>query len=266
MIKSVRILLIAFVAIFLFSNIIFAQKTFEGYWLQTTKSNSPYDENSEGEEESTQRVYYKNGKMKIEDQERGEIVIIRMDKEVTWMINKEKGTYNEMHMAEMKAQMAKADEAMKQMQEQFKNMPPEQRKMMEQMMGDNIKNMASGEGLKISVKKTNERKKINGYDCHKVVFYSGDQPMMDIWLTDKYNLGDAFAKSYAQLGLIKGDLSDATKNMKGFPIRSETKMDAGMGKKIESTTTVTKIVPTSVSDSEFELPKGLKKTEMEMYE
>ncbi len=262
MLKTCRILLFALIAIIFLNSNIFAQKLFEGYWLQTTKWNSSDKE----KEETTQRVYYKNGKMKIEDQDKGEIIIIRLDKEVTWMINKEKGGYSEVRMDEMKAQMAKADEAMQEMQEQFKNMPPEQRKMMEKMMGDNLSSMASGEGMKISVKKTNERKKINGYDCFKVVYFSGDQPVMDIWLTDKYQLGDEFAKSYAQLGLLKGDMSEATKNMKGFPIRSETQMDAGMGKKIESTTTVTKIVPTSVSDSEFELPKGLKKREMDVFE
>ena len=264
MLKSFRICMLSLIAIFFISNISFAQKIFEGYWEQTTKSNSPVY--SKGKEETTQRVYYKNGKMKIEDQDNGEIVIIRLDKEVTWMINKEKGIYTEMRMDEMRAQMAKADEAMQKMQEQFKNMPPEQRKMMEKMMGDKLKSMGSGDGLKISVKKTDERKKINGFNCFKVIYYAGDQPVMDIWMTDKYQLGAEFAKTYAQLGLLKGDLSEATQNMKGFPIRSETQMDVGMGKKVESTTNVTKIVPTSVSDSEFELPKGLKKREMDKFE
>ncbi|MBD3287766.1 hypothetical protein GF337_03090 [candidate division KSB1 bacterium] len=266
MLKNLRIFIIAFIGILLLGSQIYAQETFEGYWEQTTKSNSPYQTFSKSKGDEAQRVYYKNGKMKIEDKDGGNVVIMRLDKEVTWMIDKKKGVYTEMTMSDMKAQMNKANEAMQKMQKQMEDMPPEQRKMMEKMMGDKMKSMASGEGMNITVKKTDETKTINGYNCRKIVYYSGDEPIMDIWLTDKYQLGSEFVKSYAQMGLIKGDLSEATKNMKGFPIKSEMQMDAGMGKKIESTTTVTKIVPTSVSDSQFELPKGLKKTEMNSFQ
>ena len=64
------------------------------------------------------------------------------------------------------------------------------------------------------------------------------------------------------MGVIKGNIPKNSK-LKGFPILTKTKIDMGMGK-MESETTVTKIVKTSVSDKEFELPKGYKRLENKM--
>ena len=69
-------------------------------------------------------------------------------------------------------------------------------------------------------------------------------------------------KIYQKMGLIKGKISGNTK-LKGFPIFTKMEMDTGMGKMNVETTT-TKIVPSSIPDKEFELPKGYKKIETNM--
>ena len=134
---------------------------------------------------------------------------------------------------------------------------------MKKMMGNKIGGMLGNEGLAtISFKNTGKKKSFQGYDCHMVLMKLGEDPMMELWMTDKYNIGDDFIKTYQKMGFFKGDMA-TNFNLKGFPIYTVMDMDMGMGKmKIE--TTVTKIVATGVSDNEFEVPKGYKKIENPM--
>jgi hypothetical protein len=60
------------------------------------------------------------------------------------------------------------------------------------------------------------------------------------------------------MGFMKGKLSDDAKKINGIPLATKMTIDMGMGK-MDSETNVTKLVKTSVSDSEFEIPKGYKK-------
>ena len=119
-----------------------------------------------------------------------------------------------------------------------------------------------GGALAISFKHTGKTKTIKGYKCHQVIMNMGNEPMMEMWMTKKYFLGDDFLKIYQKMGLIKGEIPKDSK-LKGFPILTKMNMNMGMGK-IETETTVTKIVKTSVSDSEFNVPRGYKKIDTQM--
>jgi len=245
------------VMLFVSINQSLAQKIFEGYWQQTTLTNSPLIP-TEKNQKTEQQVFYKKGKMKFVDQTKGTIMIMRLDKELSWTIDKAEGTYSEMKFEEMQESMKNARQ---EMQEGLKNMSPEERQMMEKMLGKKMSGMFGEDGaMKIDVKKTNEKKTINGYSCQKAIYLMNNEPLLDFWLTDKYQLGSEFLEAYEKMGILKGDFSDVQKNFQGFPIQSEMSLDTGMGK-TETVTTVTKIVEQSVADSEFELPKGLKKVE-----
>ncbi|MEF9426383.1 MAG: DUF3617 domain-containing protein, partial [Candidatus Mariimomonas ferrooxydans] len=84
----------------------------------------------------TSTAYIGDNGMRAEARAEGEnnIVIFRSDKEVFWMINTADNSYTEMTKKDIKKIKGQMDEAMRMMQEQMKNMPPEQRAMMEQMM------------------------------------------------------------------------------------------------------------------------------------
>jgi len=142
-------------------------------------------------------------------------------------------------------------------------MDPEEKEMMKKMMGNKAGSFfGNGGSLAISFKHTGKTKTIKGYKCHQVVMNMSGEPMMDMWLTNKYSLGDDFLKIYQKMGLIKGEIPKDSK-LKGFPILTKMNMNMGMGK-METETTVTKIVKTKVSDSEFEVPRGYKKLDNPM--
>ena len=55
---------------------------FEGFWLQTTMSESELSMTGKRSEKTRQKVYYKSGMLKIVDLNDDEITIVRMDKEL----------------------------------------------------------------------------------------------------------------------------------------------------------------------------------------
>jgi len=239
-----------------FNTIIFAQNKFEGYWEQTTvrKSNMPMQPKEVTEKEKT---FYKPGKVKTMNLTTEKETIIRLDKELMWTIDHNDKSYTEVTFAQMQEGMQKMQSAMK---EEMKDVSPEDRKMMEKFMGKKLGKMFGSDepSLEIAVKRTGETKKILGYECEQVFLNLNDEPMMEMWITDKYNLGNDFLEVYQKIGWMKGKLSEDAEKIQGIPLTNKITIDMGMGK-MESESQVTKLVKTSVSDNEFEVPKGYKK-------
>ncbi|MBN1153407.1 DUF4412 domain-containing protein [candidate division KSB1 bacterium] len=240
-----------------------AEKPFEGYWDQTTVTNVPMPGFKE-DKTVKQRIFYKDGMMKMLDVESGEYSIFRFDKGLIWTVKPSEKTYQEMKFSDIEEQMDKAKEAMSKMQDEMKNMPPEQRKMMEKMMGAAMRDTDEGKGFDIKVVATQETKTINGHKCRRVNMIMDNEVISILWLTDKYNLGSNFSKMYQQMNKMQGNLSGDVEKLKGFTILSISSVDLGNGSKVKSETSVVKIVPQSVPDAEFSLPRGLKKIEMKM--
>ncbi|MDZ7263540.1 MAG: DUF4412 domain-containing protein [candidate division KSB1 bacterium] len=251
------LLSLAFVMV-LFNDNALAQKRFEGFWEQQSTRSS----NLRGQPPSVienEKVFYKPGKMKLDNLSTGKIMIIRLDKELMWNLDSKNKTYSEMTFAEMEQSMAQAQSAMK---EQMNQMDPEQRKMMEKMMGKKMSDMFGSEGgMEISLKRSGKKQQIMGYECEQVFMYMNNEPLLEMWMTEKYDLGTEFLELYHRMGLMKGKLSDDARKIHGISLLTKTAFDTGMGK-LETTTKVTRIVPTSVSDSEFEVPRGYTKQKL----
>ncbi|MFZ5516092.1 MAG: DUF4412 domain-containing protein [Candidatus Zhuqueibacterota bacterium] len=236
----------------------FAQKQFEGYWEQDAiRPAMPFNTKSTTTEK--EKTFYKTGKFKIENLTTGLIIIFRFDKEVMWTVDTKKKTYTEMTFAQMEAMKNSMASSM---QEQMKNMSDEQKQMMEKMMGKKFKSMMTGDpaDLEIQVTKTGKSKTLLGYSCDEVLLKLNEEPMMEMWITNKFRMGQEYLDLYKKMGFMKGEYTDEVKKIQGIPLASKTTIDAGMGK-MEVSTTVTKIVEQSVPNSEFDLPAGLKKTE-----
>lgn len=249
------------VAFILLTDQLLAQKSFEGYLEQTSirKSNMPMQPPKVTENE---KIFYKEGKFKTSNLTTGKDMIFRFDKELTWSVDHEDKSYTEMTFAQMQEGMDKMKSAMK---ESMKDMSPEERKMMEKMMGKSIGKMFSGDepGIEINVKRTGKKKTILGYDCELIYLNLNAEPMMEMWVTDKLSMGKAWLEVYQKMGFMKGKLSEEAMKINGIPLANKMTVDMGMGK-IESETQVTKVVKTSVADSEFEVPRGYKKKESAM--
>lgn len=197
--------------------------------------------------------YLKPMKLKNVEVEEATAVIVRADKEMLYQLDTKAKTYSEMTFAEMRQQLQAAEEQMKKLQEQLKDMPPEQRAMMEGMMSK----MTKEKGFDIS--KTGEKKKISGYSCEKVLLLEAGEPTGEFWVTKDLGSMKDYAKDWTKLmeGMMHGPMMKAAKKiaeLDGFVIQMT------MG---ELTATTTKIEKQNIPDGEFEIPAGYKKVQAE---
>lgn len=239
---------------------LFAQKKFEGYWEQETirKSTMPMQPKEVKEIEKT---FYKPGKMKLANLTTGWTTIFRFDKELVWNIDDKQKTYEETTFAQMQQGM---DNARSEMAKEMKKMSPEERKMMEKMMGSKMGGMFGEEGeIEITVNRTGKKSKILDYNCEQIFLLIGKDPLMEMWITDKFNVGSEFLDVYKKMGIFKGKFSEEAKKINGIPLLTKMSINMGMGK-MDSETRTTKIVETSVSNSEFDVPAGYTKQKSQM--
>jgi hypothetical protein len=182
------------------------------------------------------------------------VSIFRLDKEMMYLIDTQKEEYSEMTFAEMEANAKKANKKLEEMNEKLKNLPPEQRKMMEQMMG---KAAMGGQNAKIDVIKTAEKKNISGYICIKYAMKEDTTEIGSVWTTTGVPDFGSMQKDMKEFGQRMaaqmpkaGEMVEAMKKVEGFPVQTTI---AGI------TTTVTKIENKVAAASEFEVPAGYKK-------
>jgi hypothetical protein len=191
--------------------------------------------------------------------ENGTTIIVRLDQEKMYSINPGEKSYWVMTFAEMEQMMKAATarmNAMKgQMEEQMKNMPPEQREMVEKMMGVT----AGGSKEAVSIKATGKTKTLLGYKSTQYVARQGDKDMMTMFVTKGIGEFDGMRRDWEQFnkrllsmggGFAEG-MAEAYTKIEGFPMEMEI-----MG----ATTTVTKLEKKSTPPSEFEVPAGYTQT------
>ncbi len=191
----------------------------------------------------------------------GSDMIFRLDKQLLWTVKPEEKTYSEVTFADMEKMAGESAQRMEAMKKRMKEMPEEQRKMMEKMMGANDQ--------PVEVKSTGESKSISGYPCKKFVVLRGKEQIMSLWITDQLkefkplmadwkNFSERMSAMTAQFA--KG-MSDIYKKINGFPMQTTLSI---MGQTI--TTTVTKVEKHSTPASEFEIPAGYTKVKSEIEE
>ena len=192
------------------------------------------------------------------------------DQERFWFINSKDKTYMEMTKQDLQKIKEHMDGAMAMMQEQMKNMPPEQRKMMEQMM-QNKRPAAKPEVSKMAYKKVASGEKINQWTCDKYEGVSKGTDKEELWTTDWQQLGitpedlkviqgmgEFFAEfSQRQPFLLKigSKESEQEPGYAGLPIRTIHYS----GTQVRHKTDIKEIRRQDLSASLFELPSGLQK-------
>ena len=233
----------------------------QGFYWESTRSSSLMGDASE-----TVKYSYAGKKFKVVSGENGNTTILRLDKEVMIMLNPEEKTYWEQSFADMekgaKKSGAQMDQRMAKLREKLKDMPEEQRKMMEQMMGSKMQ--GSKEEPKLEVVKSGDTKKISGYTCTKYAINRDGKEMLTVWVTKGVKGFEAIRKEMDEFqermaemnpGMRKGVMQEL-KNIDGFPMQTE------MGDMLREV--VTKVERRSIAASEFEIPKGYKKVESPM--
>jgi hypothetical protein len=200
-------------------------------------------------------------------------IIFRQDKQVMWLINKDKGTYSEITREDLKEMKAKIDEGMKMMQEQMKNMPADQRKMMEEMIAKQMPGqMMQQERTKF--KKTGSDASFKTWRCDKYAGYKGDVQSAEVltitpsqagFNKDDFKIMNSFADFFAPLGLdvneflmINSDESRSEGQFDGIPVKY-INMENG---KVKDTFELDKIESRNNPESLFDLPKNLEKKDL----
>jgi len=221
-----------------------------------------------------QNIQVTDDKISMGMEDRG--VIFRGDKNVLWIIDTPQKTYTEMTEEDARAMGEKVNDAMAQMKEAMKNMPPEQRAMMEKMMSGK---MAQLKESKRTVTPLHQEKTINGFKCsgYKV---EGEGDELEVWSADPKELKikpedmSAF-KDFAAFmqSALPGmeQISDLVKDfdhpredqVPGFPVLTIAKNKDGSEAWRNE---LVQVDHDKIPASAFELPEGLTKTKGLMQE
>ncbi len=209
-------------------------------------------------EPTTMRVLTAGQRFKIDQHGEGKQYLVRLDRDEAYFIDTKKRTYQKIKLTELEraAETAQAQmqAALGKMQKELQNLPPEQRRMVEQMMGERARGSAAP-AAKPSVRKTGQTKTIAGYRCEEYVAEVDGKPLLKACTTQDIaafnQLRDDWLASQRRLGKLNpfggGSVYEAFGQIPGFPL--ETEMSGVHA-------VVTKVDPSTPPASEFEVPAG----------
>jgi len=214
--------------------------------------------------EMVAHTYYVPKKLKTVTDQTGEFTIIRIDQEKIYNVKPQDKTYSVVTFAEVEQMGKKMSAQMDDLQKQMKDMPAEQRKMMEKMLGANMP--GAKKDPKIEVIKTGEKKTISGYACTRYSVKQDGKEEVSLWVTPDVKSfasmrQDMLEQTKRMSAMVPGGMkgiAEAMQKVDGFPIVTE------MGTIMKST--VTKIEMKTVAASEFEVPAGYTKVENKVLE
>jgi hypothetical protein len=218
----------------------------------------------------TQTVLVQDGKIRVSSGKdngmilKGSTIVI---------VDDGKKTYTEMDKEQMKKVAAQANAAMKQMQDKLKNMPPEQRAMMEKMLGNQIPGGLNADKPDVyDAKNTGRTETVEGRKCTVWNLSRNGKLLEEMCVVPFSSLPgkEDFEKSFKEMAEAFAEFSkgmpgvtnqvQVRANVNGYPVRSRSYDAAGNLRGTE--TVLTKWVEESVPATSFEVPKGYKKKEM----
>ena len=196
--------------------------------------------------------------------------IYRADKGLFWMVDNKAKTYTEMTKKDIESMANTMEAAMKKMQEQMANMPPEQREMMEKMMKENMPGAGAPKG-KTTYKKTGAGK-VGTWACEKYESYQDGVKKSEMCVVDPPVLGFSAADFTALKDMAK-PFEKLAKDMqsmmpqdgvdgapKGAPVKTTVFADG----KAKSETLIKSVKKEAFGAGVFDLPTGLTKKTMTM--
>jgi len=193
----------------------------------------------------------------------GEVMLLRVDRKTIYTVNAKEKQYSETSFNEVDSLMGKmanrTNAASEKMKEELKNMPEEQRKMVEQMMG------GAGKEAPAETKNTGEQKKIAGYNCTKYIIMQGEKELVTVWATQDVKEFAGMRKDFEEfskrmMGRMPGMGAAAEELMKLRGFAMETQFGTMM------TQTVTSMEKRTTPASEFEVPSGYTKVKSKWQE
>lgn len=192
-------------------------------------------------------------------------------KDAVYLLQPEDKAYSEITRADLQAMSKRLDAAMEKMREQLKNLPPEQREMMEKMMGAAAPQAAAAEPDPPEFKKVGSER-IGTWQTTKMEGYREGAKVAEVWIIDWKTAG--FEK--ADLAALKslGEFYSSVKSgtlpdlnlqahldaFDGFPVRIRNLDGNGKG---AGSMEVVSIVPGKSPAAAFDIPTGYRKQKMD---
>lgn len=195
-------------------------------------------------------------------------VIFRGDKDVMWVVNDGKKSYQQLDKAFFDQMGAQLTDAQAQMKAQLEKMPPEQRAQAEEMM-KKFGGAAAGKASapRIDYRKTAETRVINGHKCTKYDTYLGKDLISYAWVAPysamKLSASDAAVfekmakfveKMTSALGVSQKQDYIPMHELGGVPLLTQQVK----GGKVTSETLVESVSRGPVPPGSYELPAGYK--------
>ncbi len=223
------------------------------------------------------KIYVEKDRLRVEamGDDGNMVIIFREDKDLFWMLDMGKKEYREMTKDDIKKMKAKMDEAMKQMEEQLKNLPPEQRKMMEEMMPSHM-NFKKDERPVFTKKGSNI--KVNKWNCSHYLGEVNGTKKEEVWTTGWDQLGiksdelgvfrvmgeffSSLAPDMTDMFQIGDEEYEKNGGFAGMPVKSIDYEDG----KISSQFEMKEITKKDLNSSLFDVPSGFDKVSNEWQE
>jgi hypothetical protein len=183
-----------------------------------------------------------------------------------------------------KATIDQINAQMNQAMEMIKNVPPAQREMMEKMMKGRMPQMKAPAKKQVEIKKTSERKKLNGYETVKYEVFEDGRKKSEYWVADweeikgSENALRAFKSMSSFFSEIMNTFSSGPmgdmiqgkfdsnwmgqlEKLNGFPVVTRTFDSDG---KLLSESALGSAKKADFHESYFQAPKSYKRQEMNM--
>jgi hypothetical protein len=166
------------------------------------------------------------------------------------MINRAKNEYYEIDQKTMEQMQQQISGAMAQMQEQLKNMPPEQRAMVEKMMAGKMGQMGQAQARPSTVYTAGGSATMNGFRCTRYEGTRGGQKVTEVCAADPSQLNvsasdfrgfeklrefsESMRKSMSQMPMAQVAAPDfAEPGFQGFPVHQSHFRDGQLAQKFD---------------------------------
>ena len=226
-----------------------------------------------GSRTSTINTWAQDGMMRVETQPNQSVMIFKDD--TIYAISHKDKSYIAMDRASMKRMAEQINPGLKMLQEQMKNMTPEQRAQMEKMLGTRL---PGGDGTQSQqeIKRTSRNDKINGYSCTYVEVREAGELTDEMCVAPGSALkgsGELLTAAKKMTALMQDMMASmdapwlqqmAQKQLQNFdalggiPVLSRHYSEG----KPQAETTLSKISSESVAPALFEVPAGYTKKDM----
>lgn len=200
-------------------------------------------------------------------------LIFRGDRQLIWFLQHDERKYIEMDQETLDQMSTQISGVLAQMEEQLKNLPPEQRERVRQMMKGRMPDMEEAQpSAPPEIRATGESREISGYACrHYDVFQDGSK-VAEVWATSQSNVAGAenLSSVFEQLAEFYKNLTrnfaqfqtgfdfNVLADLDGFPIQMQNFEDG----QLKSEMLIQEIVETTDSGTLFEKPVGYQEQKM----